>query len=203
LIALLLLVLALASCRGPEGVPPSGPRIVFDESSHDAGQIQVGTEIEHAFAFHNPGARPLQLASLRSGCDCRASATPADAIQPGGEGEVRLSCETASAAGPVRRTVTVYSNDATRPVTTLALEADVLADVAPRSPEFYFGHARRGERTARDIRFRVENAAAAPRRATSEGGLFDAAVEERGVDDWRVVGTVVEAKESTRMDIRR
>lgn len=189
MIALLVLAVALASC-GEEGAPVPGARLALTETSFDAGRVDPSAELAHAFAFRNDGGRPLRLAPLRSGCGCRAVASPADVVPPGGSGSIELVCEVGDVAGPVRRTVTVDTNDAARPAVTLELAADVDADVAPLQPEFYFGRAGRGQRTKRDLRLRVRDEAAAPRRATSEGGFFVASIEKRGDDDWRIALTV-------------
>ena len=188
MIALLVLAVALASC-GEDVAPVPGARLALAETSFDAGRLDPAAELAHAFAFRNVGGRPLRLAPLRSGCGCRAVASPSEVVPPGDSGSIELVCDVGDVAGPVRRTVTVDTNDATQPAVTLELAADVAADIAPVQPEFYFGRAVRGQRTARDLRLRVSDEAAAPRRAASEGGFFVASIEKRG-DDWRVALTV-------------
>jgi uncharacterized protein DUF1573 len=189
LITLLLLALALASC-GDQAAPVPGPRLALAERSFDAGRLEPAAELGHTFALRNDGGRPLRLAPLRSGCGCRAIASPSEVVAPGASGSIDLVCDVGDVAGPLRRTVTVYTNDATQPSVTLELAADVAADVAPLQPEFYFGRAGRGQRTARDLRLRVRDEAAAPRRASSEAGFFVATVERRAADDWRIALTV-------------
>ena len=189
LIPLLILLLAVAGCRGEGGAPLLGPRMVVEQDSHDAGAIDAGAALSHTFRFRNDGGRPLRLAALRAGCGCRADSGPAEVVAPGQAGTIDVACDTADSAGRLRRTVTVYTNDASHPQVTLALQAEVRADVAA-PPEFYFGRAARGERTARDIRLSVSDAASAPRQARSESGLLDARLEKRPADDWRVALTV-------------
>ncbi len=58
-----------------------------------------------------------------------------------------MRCDTERAHGPIRPSITVYSNDPAQRVTTLTLAADVTPDVVADPPSLYVGHLRRGERS--------------------------------------------------------
>ena len=186
MILLLLVALALASCQR-DTAPPAGPHLVFAETAHDAGSVEVGAQVKHVFPFRNEGGRALRLASLRTSCGCRAVTAPGDAVAPGEAAAIELTCD--GEAGPARRTVTVYSNDAAHPAVTLELRLTPDAAVSASPARFYFGRARRGERTRRDIRLKVRDAAVEPKRVSSENGQVSANLEHRG-NDWRVAVTV-------------
>jgi hypothetical protein len=190
LIAVLLLAALVVSCGGIGGAPPAGPHIAFEQTSRAAGSLEQGTPAKYVFAFRNDGARALRVESLRTACDCTATLVPADVVSPGQSGSIEVQCNTAALAGREHRSVTVYSNDASHPEIALSLDFDVSADIAPLVPAFYFGRARRGGRTARDIRLRLQDPRAVPRQARAEHGSFDAAIEKRTDDEWRVALTV-------------
>jgi hypothetical protein len=179
--------MALLACGGPDGAPVPGPALAVDALRHDLGAVPQGGRLRHVFHLRNRGGRPLRLASLRTAPDCAATAEPGEVLAPGMSGRIELVCDTVGRIGAQRRTVTIHSNDASRPSVTLAVTADVVADIAPLQPEFYFGRARAGERVARDIRLRLDRPDAVPRRAYSESGLFHASLERRSDEEWRVV----------------
>jgi len=182
-------LLAGVGC-GRDRAPLPGPRLAAVRTEADLGPTAPGATVRHAFAVRNDGGRPLRLSALRTACDCRAIAAPGTTLAPGESGAIELDCTAPAAAGRQRRTVTVYSNDAARPALTLAVAMEVEAEVAPLQERFYFGRARSGERTGRDLRLRLGRAEAVPRRAASRDGNFEARLERRNDQEWRVALTV-------------
>jgi hypothetical protein len=177
-------LLVVAACR-QNGEPLSGPSIAIDDAKHDFGVVAAGTELRHGFEIVNRGERPLRLDSLEAGCGCAVRGAE-ETVPPKGRMLVEITCDTTGLSGRYRRTVTVRANDAVQPVTVLALEAEVRADVAAVPPALYFGVARAGSRTARDLRLVLQDANAAPTRARSELGLLEPALERRSDGSWRV-----------------
>jgi hypothetical protein len=55
-------ILASQTPEKPTGeIPTGGPRINFDEPSHDFGTVTEGTKVAHTFVLHNTGKEPLKL----------------------------------------------------------------------------------------------------------------------------------------------
>ena len=66
----LVLLIGLAACttRGPGGTARTGtegPRLSFQERSHDFGRISYSQKTEYRFTFTNTGSRPLKIADVR------------------------------------------------------------------------------------------------------------------------------------------
>lgn len=61
------LLLAVAAC-GPLArtqAGKDGPRLSFQERSHDFGRIRVSEKPEYRFAFTNTGSRVLEIKDIR------------------------------------------------------------------------------------------------------------------------------------------
>lgn len=150
----LLLGLALAGCgRAPE--PAAPPRLVVAEAAHDFGQVPQGAPVEHAFALRNDGGAPLTLIDLRAGCDCTATLEGGRDLPPGGQATVRLRCDTSSAPGPQRRTVTVTSNDPEQRALILEITGTVALVAAADPPRVYLGPVAPGSAAARTVALRA------------------------------------------------
>ncbi|MFN8640399.1 MAG: DUF1573 domain-containing protein [Candidatus Binatia bacterium] len=149
-----LLALALIACGGgPE--PAAPPHLAVGELSADFGQVPQGTPVEHVFALRNEGGAPLTLIDLRAGCDCTATLEGPHDLPPGGAAVVRLRCDTTSAPGPLRRTVTVGSNDPERRALVLALTGTVALVAAADPPRVYLGPVAPGTAGARAVALRA------------------------------------------------
>jgi len=139
--------LALVACAGGGSPAPSAsaPRITFEETRFDGGAVDAGTQVVHSYRFRNAGGRDLVIDNVRPSCGCTATVTPSRVVAPGGHGTLVVAFDTADVVGPQEKTISVYCNDPTHPVTTLTLAAGVRADVAAEPPRLYVGHLRRGQ----------------------------------------------------------
>jgi len=90
---------------------PAGPvtTMEFAEINHDFGTITQDSENTKVFEFTNTGNVPLVIANVTSSCGCTIPKKPEDPIQPGETGEIQVKYNT-KIVGPIRKTVTVYSN---------------------------------------------------------------------------------------------
>jgi hypothetical protein len=105
-----------------------GPRIAFDVTAHDFGNVIAGRTATHLFAFKNTGDQTLVIRSVTTSCGCTAAVLKSSEVLPGetGQIEVRFS---ANSAGPFRKGVGVSSNDPHQPGTTLTVSATVTPDL--------------------------------------------------------------------------
>lgn len=132
--------------------PTTPPKIVFEQAGYDFGVAQQGTKLTHTFTFKNAGGLDLNIDDLRTSCGCTAAVSTHRRIAPGAAGAIDVAFDTASFFGPQDRTVTVYSNDPTQPVSTLTLHGRVSAEIAADPPQLYVGHVRRGQVLANEVR---------------------------------------------------
>lgn len=154
--ASLALLLGVAACReAPAPVTP--PRLAVVAAAHDFGQVPQGTPIEHAFEVSNEGGAPLTLIDLRAACDCAVTLEGPPDLPPGGHAALRLRCDTTAVAGPLRRTVTVQTNDPERRTALLSVTGTVALEAVAEPARVYLGTLPPGTADARRVALRAGN----------------------------------------------
>jgi hypothetical protein len=106
--------------------PSTGqPSIDFDSRSHDFGVVNEGPQVRHVFKIKNKGSAPLVLSGAYASCGCTSATLDATTIPPGGSGALSVVMDTRGEKGKGTRSITVHSNDPTRPEETLEITYDV------------------------------------------------------------------------------
>lgn len=85
------------------------PKMAFEETEHDFGNIEKGTNVEHVFKFTNEGDAPLVVTDAKSSCGCTVPEWTKEPVQPGETGEMLVKFN-GSGKGQVTKTVTVSTN---------------------------------------------------------------------------------------------
>lgn len=85
------------------------PEITFDETVHDFGTIEKGTNVEHVFTFTNTGRAPLVITDATSTCGCTIPEFTREPVAPGETGELLVKYN-GSGQNQVSKTVTVTAN---------------------------------------------------------------------------------------------
>ncbi len=127
------------------------PRLTFPEPVFDFGKVEQGEQVSHTFRFTNQGGQELRIESVKTSCGCTAAVTSLDVIPPGQEGAISATFDTSRYAGEKTKSISVYSNDPTQPMTTLTLQGEILVEVEVDPPQLYLGRVRRGEETVRSV----------------------------------------------------
>lgn len=83
--------------------------IQFETDVVDYGEVAHGADGVRKFKFTNTGDDVLIIARVYSSCGCTIPKKPEDPIQPGESGEIEVKYDT-KRVGPIRKTITVYSN---------------------------------------------------------------------------------------------
>lgn len=99
-------------------------KIEFKSETIDYGQIDKGSDGLRVFEFTNTGDQALVISDVKSSCGCTVPEKPKDPIAPGKTGEIKVKYDT-KRVGPIRKTVTVYSN-ADQPIKALKIKGQVL-----------------------------------------------------------------------------
>ncbi|CAL67879.1 DUF1573 domain-containing protein [Christiangramia forsetii] len=86
-------------------------KIEFKSETIDYGEIMKGSDGVRVFEFTNTGDAPLVIEDVKSSCGCTVPKKPEEPIMPGKTGEIEVKYDT-KRVGPIRKTVTVYSNAA-------------------------------------------------------------------------------------------
>ena len=113
----------------------SGPRIHFDKTSHNFGEILVGSEsVTCEFVFTNTGNNPLTITNAKSSCGCVVPKWTKTAIKPGAMGVVTVTYTSTSKAteDAFSQTVTIATNGSPSNV-TLTVRGHVVETLTPYS----------------------------------------------------------------------
>lgn len=84
-------------------------KIEFKTEVVDYGEIAKGSDGVRQFEFTNTGDAPLIISRVYSSCGCTIPKKPEDPIAPGASGVIEVKYDT-KRVGPIRKTITVYSN---------------------------------------------------------------------------------------------
>lgn len=101
-------------------------KISFKSETVDYGQIAKGSDGVRVFEFTNTGDSELVISDVKSSCGCTVPKKPSGPIAPGESSTIEVKYDT-NRVGPIRKTVTVYSN-ADEPIKALKIKGEVLAD---------------------------------------------------------------------------
>lgn len=99
-------------------------KIEFKSETVDYGQITKGSDGVREFEFTNTGSEALIISDVKSSCGCTVPEKPKEPIAPGKTGVIKVKYDT-KRVGPIRKTVTVYSN-ADEPIKALKIKGQVL-----------------------------------------------------------------------------
>lgn len=84
-------------------------KIKFKKETIDYGTIEKGADGVRVFEFTNTGDAPLIITRVYSSCGCTIPKKPDAPILPGKTGVIEVKYDT-KRVGPIRKTITVYSN---------------------------------------------------------------------------------------------
>ena len=101
-------------------------KIEFKSEVIDYGEIKKGSDGIRVFEFTNTGNIPLVITDVTSSCGCTIPEKPEGPIAPGENGEIKVKYDT-SKPGPIRKTITVYSN-ADVPAKSVKIKGKVLEE---------------------------------------------------------------------------
>lgn len=101
-------------------------KIEFKSEVIDYGEIKKGSDGIRVFEFTNTGNIPLVITDVTSSCGCTIPEKPKDPIAPGETGEIKVKYDT-QRVGPIRKTITVYSN-AEEPAKSIKIKGKVLEE---------------------------------------------------------------------------
>lgn len=100
--------------------------IEFKSEVIDYGEIAKGSNGLRQFEFTNKGEAPLIVSKVYSSCGCTIPKKPEDPIAPGESGVIEVKYDT-NRCGPIRKTITVYSN-ATEGTKAIKIKGTIVCD---------------------------------------------------------------------------
>jgi len=107
--------------------------IEFTKTSHNFGEIVVGTQAKTTFEYKNTGNVDLVLTNVRPSCGCTAPNWSREPLKPGETAKIDINFNSSGKAGQnFNKSITVTSNAKS---VTLYIRGKVLAKVVePTSP---------------------------------------------------------------------
>ncbi len=100
-------------------------KIEFENTSVSFSNIKQGSNGERSFKFKNTGNEVLIIEKVTITSENLKLIDTKKEINPGGKGEIKILYDT-KVSGPVRRTITVYSNAENKPVIALKIKGNIL-----------------------------------------------------------------------------
>lgn len=101
-------------------------KISFKSDTVDYGTIAKGSDGVRVFEFTNTGDAPLIVSDVKSSCGCTVPKKPDGPVAPGATSKIEVKYDT-NRVGPIRKTITVYSN-ASEPMVALKIKGEVMKD---------------------------------------------------------------------------
>ncbi|RYJ40455.1 DUF1573 domain-containing protein [Flavobacterium beibuense] len=109
----------------------TGARMELKTDTIDYGTVSKETDNGlRVFEFTNTGDEPLIIKDVKSTCGCTVPTKPKDPIQPGETGKIEVKYN--MNPGPIRKTITVYSNATNYPDGVVALK--IKGEVVKQEP---------------------------------------------------------------------
>ncbi len=123
--------------------PASGPRLVFDETYVDFGEIDDTRPVQCEFFFRNDGTEVLEIARMKASCGCTTPELDRKVFEPGDGDSIRVDWDPRG-LGLQSQSVTVFVKHEARP-TILTVRARVTPRVRAVPNVIDFGTVQQNE----------------------------------------------------------
>jgi len=103
----------------------SMPKILFEETEHDFGNMIQGERVIYGFHFTNTGGSDLLITRVSTSCGCTVGDYPEQAIAPGESGVIEVTFDSNKRKGYQNKTITVLTNTSPNS-TTLRIKTKII-----------------------------------------------------------------------------
>jgi len=112
---------------GPnEKSPEAKPKISFEKTVHNFGELDIGQKGECEFRFKNTGLGLLNIGRIKATCGCTVPSLAKKQYQPGEEGVIKIKYSGQSRPGSVAKSIYVNTDDTENPKVRLMIKAKVV-----------------------------------------------------------------------------
>lgn len=88
-----------------------GPKIEFENTVFDFGEVTEGKHVNCSFKFHNTGDQPLLIKMVKSSCGCLAPSWSKEPVMPGDSNYIRAVFNSGNrGGGMVQKSLMVITN---------------------------------------------------------------------------------------------
>jgi len=117
---------------------------MFEESSHDFGNLPRGAKAEYEFVLSNKYQENLHIDSVRSSCGCTSPRIQKQDLKTYEQGAIICEFNTRSFVGPKSAVVTVVFSAPYHGEMQLMVKGKILSDIVTDPAEIQFGELERG-----------------------------------------------------------
>lgn len=121
------LVAANLGASDAKPAPAGGPRMSVEPPSFDFGKAIQNKTLQKEFSIKNFGDADLVLDSVSTSCGCTVAEGYSKVVKPGASTHLLVSLQTRTSTGKLQKSVLIKTNDPTKAVYELKLEAVVAA----------------------------------------------------------------------------
>lgn len=101
----------IKSAKGDQDLKPyEMPKITFEKTKHDFGNVIQGEKVVYNFAFTNTGKSDLLISTVSTSCGCTVGKYPKTPIKPGDKGSIEVVFDTKGRKGFQTKNITVMAN---------------------------------------------------------------------------------------------
>jgi hypothetical protein len=101
------------------------PRMIFESTEIDLGNIDAGKVVELKFKFKNAGDETLIINSINSSCGCTVPGLEKKEYQAGETGVIPVKFDSRGLSGKIAKTITITTNEKDNTYTTLKIKGAV------------------------------------------------------------------------------
>ena len=148
----------LAPMRAVVAADRTHGSLLFENTQHDFGQVYRGQELTQRFNFSNVGEGVLSIQGVHTSCGCTVvEVDKGRKYKPGETGTVEVRLNTTDFAGPIVKTVTLFTNQKLSPDRVLTVKAFVKSEWEVEPPLVDFGQLYSREGSEQTVRVRPLN----------------------------------------------
>ena len=120
---------------------------VFEETSHDFGDVRKGEAPEYRFKFINRLNEPLHIRSVKSSCGCTEATASKEILQPGEEGEIICKYNTSTTKFPGKKdaSINVLFDSPQLVERQLTVKGNIITEFSFEPKVINFGQVTEGE----------------------------------------------------------
>jgi Protein of unknown function (DUF1573) len=116
---------AAVAAEDPKPAATGGARIAVEPPSFDFGKAIQNKTLQKEFQIRNFGDADLVLDSVTTSCGCTVAEGYSKVVKPGQSTHLQVSLQTRTSSGKLQKSVLIKSNDPTKGLYELKLEATV------------------------------------------------------------------------------
>lgn len=112
-----------------EAKPEAKPKISFEKTVHDFGELGIREKGECEFRFKNTGQALLKIGRVKQTCGCAVTSLSKKEYEPGEKGAIKVKYSGQSRSGSVARYLYVETNDKKNSNVKLTLKARIVQQI--------------------------------------------------------------------------